>query len=196
MNTRRLICFLLGSWFAGSLLFFLIARHDAGSATATIESLPPQGAKIAQAIGPDNVQLLLKRHGLELSRFYRGNWEKTELALGAALFLLMLFGTGVRVIPLAAILVVIVATAAEHWLLTGRMLWYGRNLDFVVASLQSHDRDTLETLQKMYVWHEIVKLVLLGGITLRFLFGHGGRRRRAVDDVDSIDNADHAHIDR
>ena len=196
MNTRRLISFLLGAWFAGLIVFDFVERRGLRSVDPVVTAVPPPGNRMAQAAGYENTRFFVRHYALEVNRSMQGDWDKVQLAMGVTLFLLMLFWTNVRAVPLGAMLAVIVVTAIQHWGITGRIAWHGRLLDFVPLSVVNPERETLEALLKMRRWSEWGKVVLLAGVALRFLFGHGGRRGRASGKIDPLDHADDAHIDR
>ncbi len=196
MNTRRLVAFLLGAWIAGSILMAIVATQNFRSVDRLLKDPSPKAERVVRALGHDTARKFLRYHSAELNRSYFGAWEKAQLALGGVTFLLMLFTTTVGWPPLAANLLAAGVVAAQHWVLTVRIVWYGRAIDFLDAAVRSPERQKFDTLHELYAGMELLKLALLLGLTARFLWGHGRRRSRVEEDIDAVDDTDHRHVNR
>src|SRR5688500_6870903 len=101
MNTRRLVCMLLGAWLAGSLWMFVTATQNFRTVDRLMHDPPPAATSMISRIGIANARTLLRFEASEMNRFYFDVWEWAQLALGIAAFLLLLFTTSVGRFPLA-----------------------------------------------------------------------------------------------
>ena len=196
MNTRRLVAFLLGVWIAGSISMAIVATQNFRNVDRLLKDPSPKAERVILTLGHDTARKFLRYHSAELNRRFFGTWEKAQLALGAVVFLLMLFTTTVGWPPLASNVLAVGLVAVQHWVLTARIIWYGRAIDFLDAGVLSPERQKFDTLHQSYAGMELLKLVLLLGLTARFLWGHGRRRRRVEEDIDTVDDADHRHVNR
>src|SRR5512138_1968062 len=86
MNSRLLVSFLLGAWFAGLGIIELAERRAVRTVDASIASAPDPAGLIARAAGAENTRSLVLHHALEWSRSLRGDWEKAQMAMGLLLF--------------------------------------------------------------------------------------------------------------
>jgi hypothetical protein len=178
MNTRRLVCMLLGAWVAGTFWMFVTATQNFRTVDRLLHDPPPAA------------------EASEMNRFYFDIWEWAQLALGIGTFLLLLFTTSVGRFPLAVSIITVLLVAALHFLLTPHITAYGRSLDFFPPSQLMMERKRFWMMHQAYTIAEGGKLLLLMILAARFVFDRGGRRRRLQEELDIIDNADHSHIDR
>ena len=82
--------------------------------------------------------------------------------------------------------------------LTPEIVRVGRSLDFVLAGLNAPERAHFWQLHGFYSGAEVLKWVVLLGMTVRLVIGrHLGRSRSDVGkQFDMVDKANHRHVNR
>lgn len=118
-----------------------------------------------RAIPRDRERFILRRNAAEENNWIFLNWERAELALGAGLFLLLLFGERPQklLIVLAAAMFLIVT--AEHLLLTPWITEFGRR----VEDLSPADPGSRQfwMLHGIYSGLDILKILLGAAFAVR-----------------------------
>jgi hypothetical protein len=123
IRNRGFSALLPGAWLGASILTdrtvdrFLAAP---GSVNASVR---------LNEIGRGRARLVLPPNAGEANNWILRNWERLEFALGGALFLLLLFGDRPQKSMRAVSLFLLAIVAAEHFLLTPRIVALGRVVD-------------------------------------------------------------------
>jgi len=197
MHPRRFSTFLIGIWVAGLVLLFWISRHNL-QVDQLMKGGGPKAQNEYQIAEWKRAHTLLLHQASELNRHYSYNWELAQLALGVVLAVNLLFATNGNRLMMTLCVSLLALTAIQHTTFTPQMIELGRGIDFALPDEMFDERRTLRGFQSYYLWLDVVKLLVLAGLTVRLLFGHSatsGRRRRRKH-VEAVDDADHTHVNR
>lgn len=127
---RRLSAFILGAWLGASILADVAVTQNFQAVDRFLASPGNPGTSDRlNEIGRARERVILRRNAAEENNWIFLNWERVELALGAGLFLLFLFGDRPQKLPLALSCAMFAIVAAEHFLLTPRITALGRVID-------------------------------------------------------------------
>ena len=118
-----------------------------------------------QKIGRDRERAILRRNAGEENNFIFENWERTEMAIGFGLFLLLLFGPRPQKLLLAAVLLMTLIVAIQHFFLSPLVTDLGRK----IADLPLNDplNSRFWALHGAYSGSEILKLLIGFAAALR-----------------------------
>jgi hypothetical protein len=156
MHLRRLACFVLGMWIAGSLFMTLVAIQNFRSVDRLLESPAPELSLQLDKLGRDTARTVFRHQVSEQNRWYFQFWEVVQLGLGAALvFLLLGTHSGKGTIALSSLMLAI--AAAQYWALTPALVVLGRSIDWADRALPSGERNHFWTLHHAYSGMEVVK---------------------------------------
>ena len=179
MHFRRLAAFLLGAWLAGCLFMDMVATQNFRSVDRLLAAPSPQLAERVQAMGGHDAARMLLRHQVaEQNRWYFETWEQVQIALGAALFLVLVFGAVADRWMLFFTLLMLILVLVGHFFLTPVITRLGRSIDFVPPGTSSPDRARFWLLHGSYSAGELVKLG--AGIVLAVLLIRRRRRPQTV----------------
>ena len=124
----RLSILLLGTWLGAGILTDLAVTQNFRTVDRFLESTPLNG------IGRARERVVLRKNAAEENNWIFQNWERLEFAIGGALLLLLLFG-GPPVKSMLVLSVVLLAiVAAEHFLVTPRIIDLGRIVEDLPAA--------------------------------------------------------------
>jgi hypothetical protein len=127
---RRLSALLLGAWLGASIFADIAVTQNFQTVDRFLET--PGTAATSMELnkaGRAEERKILRRNAGEENNWIFLNWERIEIALGAVLFMLLLFGERPQKLLLALCLAMIAIVAAEHFLLTERIADLGRRID-------------------------------------------------------------------
>jgi hypothetical protein len=194
MHWNRFAAFLLGAWLLGSLFMAFVATQNFAAVERVLGSPPPGGTKIFQTLGADNARYMLRYLAGEENRGFFETWELAQIVLGLMLIATFLALKHPALAGFAGGLLIL--TAFQHWRIAPDLVGIGRSNEFLARGAQSAvARSQFGKLHAAYGVIEGVKL-LLSLVIAGFLFPMRGRRRRRRVQVDTIDDADHSHINR
>lgn len=175
MHFRRLAALLLGAWLGGSVFMDMVATQNFRSVDRLLVAPPAQAAERIQALGGhDAARVFLRYQVSEQNRWYFESWERTQIMLGTALFLVLVFGTVPNRLTLLITLLMLAMVLLMHYFLTPEITRLGRAADFAPAA----DRTRFWTFHGMYSAGELVKLGL--GIVLGVRLLRRAKRMQAV----------------
>jgi hypothetical protein len=127
---RRLASLLLGAWLGAAILtdiavtqnFQTVDRFLAtpGSVTTSLQ---------LNQIGRAEERVILRRNAGEENNWIFLNWERVELALGGALFVVLLFGSRPNKLMLGFCAAMILIVTVQHFLLAPQIAEIGRGVD-------------------------------------------------------------------
>ncbi len=161
MHFHRLAALLLGAWLGGSVFMDMVATQNFRSVDRLLTAPPMQVAERVQALGGhDAARVFLRYQVSEQNRWYFQVWERVQIALGAALLLVLAFGAGPKRLALLIMVLMLAMVIVMHFFLTPEITRLGRTFDFAPAA----DRTRFWTLHGMYSAGELIKLGL--GIVL------------------------------
>jgi hypothetical protein len=179
MHFRRFAAFLLGAWLAGCLFMDMVATQNFRSVDRLLAAASPQLAERVQIMGGhDAVRMLLRHQVAEQNRWYFETWEQVQIALGVALFLVLLFGAAADRWMLFFTLLMLSLVLIEHFFLTPEITSLGRTIDFVPPGTSSLSRARFWLFHGSYSASELIKLGT--GIVLAVLLVRRRRSPRAV----------------
>lgn len=155
---RRLSAVLLGAWL-GASIFADVAVTQNFQTVDRFLALPGNAttSRELNKVGRPEERMILRRNAAEENNWIFVNWERIELALGGVLFMLLLFGERPQKLHLFLCLLLIAIVAAEHFLLTDRIIDLGRRID----ELPPNNPDAVKfwNLHGFYSGLDILKLV-------------------------------------
>ncbi len=181
MNTRRILCTLLGVWMGVSLFAAALAAFSFRLVNQMIVNPPAEFAPYIKAVGLDKLRLLARYQASEFNRAMFEGWGLAQILIGLLVFGIILFGTKEGKLVLAISLVMLALVTGMHLLVTPSIVGYGRSLDFVAPDKDLQARKELQAIHNMYSALEGMKL--LGGVVLLGIFYRDGRRRGMRDDA-------------
>lgn len=156
---RRLAAILLGAWLGGSILTDVAVTENFNTIDTFLQT-PGNIAASAELnnIGRDRERLLLRRNAGEENTWIFTNWERVEVAIGGALFLVLLFGGRPQKLLLGLCLAMTAVVAAQHFFLLAPIADLGRRVNYLPAS----DPESVKfwRLHGVYSGLEIAKILL------------------------------------
>jgi hypothetical protein len=105
-------------------------------------------------------------------------WGVTEVALGAALLLVLIFGSSETNFSLLLALLMLLIAIVQRFALTPHIVFLGRIIDWVPADQPSPERARFWMLHHAFVGLELLNWALGFSLTAKLLFRS---RRRSVD---------------
>jgi len=155
----------------------LVATQNFRSVDRLLAAPPIQIAEQIQKLGGrDAARVFLRYQASELNRAYFQNWERAQISLGLALFLVLLFGTVPDRLMLLPALLMLVLVLLMHFYMTPEITRLGRLIDFSPAALSSPERSRFWRFHGAYSATELIKLALGFVLAWRLL---RMRKRRA-----------------
>jgi hypothetical protein len=168
IQNRRFSALLLGAWLGASFLADLVITQNYRTVDRFL--LEPGGAKTSirlNEIGRARVRLVLRQNAGEENNWILRNWECLEFAIGGALFLLLLFGDRPRKSMLAVSLLLLAIVAAEHFLLTPRIVGLSRIVDDLPPAAPEYK--TFRMLYGLYGTLDVLKALSGCALATRLL---------------------------
>jgi hypothetical protein len=125
---RRLSTLLLGAWLGAGIFTDLAVTQNFRAVDRFLESSQ------LNEIGRARQRIVLRKNAAEENNWIFENWERLEFAIGGGLFLLLLCGERPVKSTLALSFLLPAIVAAEHFLLTPRIIDLGRIVDDLPAA--------------------------------------------------------------
>lgn len=180
MNTRRIICTLLGMWIGASLFMAVVAASSFIQVNELIVNPAPETAPYFKILGAEKVGLLARHQASEFNRTLFENWGIAQIILGLLVFGMLLFGTKEGKVILGLSLLMVLLVTGMHLFITPSIIGYGRGLDFVSIDKEESTRKRVRALHNAYSTLEVVKL--LAGVGLLIIFFREVPRRGSRED--------------
>ncbi len=191
MSSRRIAVYLLGLWLGCTLFMGWVATHDLGSVDPILKQSNRQLQREIKEIGYDRVKALLRFEAAELNRHFFYYWEWLQIFLALVVLIILLDATNGNKFTLVIITGVILLLLVQHFLVGPQVLELGRGLDFAAPDQMLDERRAFGTFHAYYSSIELIKLVLVGIISVRMLLhGSSGKRRRRSGKIEVVDDAD------
>jgi hypothetical protein len=190
MNTRRLICTLLGIWIGASLFMAAVAAFSFRLVNELIVNPAPELAPIFKTLGSEKMRMLARHQAAEFNRSMFENWGLVQILLGLLIFGILLFGTKEGKVVLSLSLFMVLLTTGMHLLVTPSIVGYGRSLDFLSPEKEPELRNRVQVFHNTYSTLEGVKL--LCGVVLLGIFFREVRKRTGKDDGGRYDDVEAA----
>jgi hypothetical protein len=148
-----------------------------------------------KALGSEQITLLLRHHAAEQTRSLYYLWEQAQILLGLVLGVCLYFATQKRTLSMVLCGVMLGLVLFQFWAITPELSYRGRDTDFPSGSGTSGAIVRTLLLYQLMVVTEGLK-VIIGGILASYLFVFRTSRKRSIRrEVDTIDHADHSHVD-
>jgi hypothetical protein len=178
MHVSRVACLLLGAWVGGSMFMTAVATQNFRSVDRTIESEEDSSRKAIESIGGEEAaRVFLRHHEGETNRRYFVAWEYAQLAIGGALFLLLLFGAAPRKWAILVSLLMLLLVGVMRLSVTPSITSLGRELDFLPAGQEGPIRNQFRAWHSAYGALEATKLAFAVALAAMLVAGNGARRR-------------------
>jgi len=178
MHVRRLAALILGAWLAGAPLIALVALHNSDSVAQIMSWPPPQAARNLSILGPADSRALLTYQVYELNGSCFEAWQWIQLALGAVLLVVLVFGYRTARPPLFLCGFMIVLTIAALFYVIPDLQRLGRIASFLPAGAAEIAAFRKYTIA--YAGIELAKWLsgfLLATLLLRRAHDHSSTRR-------------------
>jgi hypothetical protein len=150
----------------------------------------PAAAQQFDKLGPGAARVLLRHHVSEQNRWYFETWGLIEILIGAALLLILLFGSTEKNFSLLLALLMLLIAIVQRFALTPQMVFLGRLIDWIPTDQPSPERSRFWMLHHAYVGLELLNWALGIVLTAKLLFR--GRRRGGDQDAELLDSRDRA----
>ena len=196
MHFRRFACILLGAWLGCTVMMSMVATQNFRTVDRMLLAPYPAASQDLKTLGHDSARMLLRWEAAEQNRWFFEVWETAQIALGIAVFFVLLFGSTETKYSLALSLLMLIVVLVERLLLTPMMTALGRLIDFVPAATHSPERIKFGVLHMGYVGLEISKLILGLLLAIKLMMRTRRKSGQAAGDVDVIDKAYHRHVNR
>src|SRR5579862_7543167 len=171
MHFRRIVCLLLGGWLIGLVLMGMVAAENFQTVDRLLLDPQPSAAVELKTMGHEFSRMLLRWQAGEQNRRMFATWETAQIAIGMAVFFVLLFGSTESKFSLSLALLLVVLVLLQRLVLTPMMTGLGRLIDFVPLTVRSVDRIKFDVLHKGYVGLEgakfLIGLVLAGKLVIR-----------------------------
>jgi hypothetical protein len=197
MHARRLACFFLGMWLAGSLFMAWVATQNFRQVDRLLSRADPAATLRLKPLG-ENARLILRYQASEQNRWYFQKWETIQILYGAVFFFVMLFGSRENKFVLLGVLLMVALVMVQKFLLTPEVVALGRLIDFVPANQQSPERTRFWILHTTYTGVELGKWAVAMILTGQMVFSRkrSGRSRDSRNEFNSVDKADYRRVNR
>jgi hypothetical protein len=190
VHFRRFACFLLGAWLAGGLFMDMVVTQNFRSVDRLLAKPAPAAAQQIEKLGPDAARVFLRHQVSEQNRWYFETWGLMETAIGAALLLILLFGSVEKNFSLLVALLMLLIAILQRFALTPWMVVLGRIIDWIPIDQPSGERARFWMLHNAFVGLELLNwtlgFVLTGKLLLR------GRKRRLDEDAELLEPGNRA----
>lgn len=181
--TRRFTAVVLSMWLGGILLVSLVAPAGYRSVDSTMAHPPRTVTAAMKAMGAAPVRQMLQYQAAEAGRFVLEWWGLLQLAMGTAVFLLLLFGSTAGRPALGLSLGMLVMALLEAFVLIPRISAIGQELQMAGQSRAAEVEAKVRALHLGFTAFGLV-VILLGAILLGLLLrsrpGFSGRRSEDV----------------
>jgi hypothetical protein len=178
VHFRRFACFLLGLWLGAGLFMDMVVTQNFRSVDRLLANPAPAAAGEIAKLGPAAARVFLRHQVSEQNRWYFETWGLTEALIGAALLLILLFGSTEKNFTLLLALLMLLIAIVQRFALTPQMVVLGRIIDWVPIDQPSPDRSRFWMLHNAFVGLEMLNWVLGLVLIAKLVFRS---RKRTLD---------------
>lgn len=129
-------------------------------------------------LGPAAARVLLRHQVSEQNRWYFETWGLAETVIGAAVLLILLFGSSEKNFTLLICLLMLLIGILKRFALTPQIVFLGRIIDWVPIDQPSPERSRFWMLHNAFVGLELLTWALGFTLTAKLLFRS---RKRSMD---------------
>jgi len=181
VHFRRFACFLLGLWLGGGLFMDMVVTQNFRSVDRLLAKPAPLAAEQIAKLGPDAARVFLRHQVSEQNRWYFETWGLIGAGIGAALLLILIFGSTEKNFSLLVALLMLLIAVVQRFALTPQMVVLGRIIDWIPIDQPSPERSRFWMLHNAFVGLEMLNWALGVFLTGKLLF----RRRRRPGEQDA-----------
>ena len=156
----------------------MVATQNFRSVDRLLANPAPQAAQQLEKLGRGAARVLLRHQISEQNRWYFETWGMAEAALGAALLLVLIFGSSETNFSLLLALLMLLIAIVQRFALTPQIVFLGRIIDWIPVDQPSPERARFWMLHHAFVSLELLNWALGFSLTAKLLFRS---RRRSVD---------------
>src|ERR1035441_10368822 len=127
MRTRRIACLLLGLWLGAGLWMQWLATNNSDSVNSLLTRPSSAAAVHLKSLGHAPIQPLAHYLAEEQNRSLFETWGMAQIAVSAAFFFFLLFGTRQGKAPLALALLLFLVAVGERAVVIPQMNMVGRS---------------------------------------------------------------------
>ena len=184
-------------WLTANIFIWIAASAGSWTVDTILASPDTPLSNVMKQWGYETVRKVMLHEAGEVTRFLFSGWGWVELIFALAV-LGMLLSLKSGPVHLAAAALALLMTLAMHFLLTPQITGLGRVLDFIPANGMLAERSRLASMAGIYKFCQSLVMLLSAGLLAVFLRRTRSRRLpvKPVHQVDSVDNADDAHVNR
>ena len=181
MHFRRFACFLLGLWLGGGLFMDMVVTQNFRSVDRLLAKPAPPATQQIEKLGPAEARVFLRHQVSEQNRWYFETWGLIGAGIGAALLLILIFGSTEKNFSLLVALLMLLIAVVQRFALTPQMVVLGRIIDWIPIDQPSPERSRFWMLHNAFVGLEMLNWALGVFLTGKLLF----RRRRRPGEQDA-----------
>lgn len=159
----------------------MVATQNFRSVDRLLAKPAPQAAQQLEKLGPGAARVLLRHQISEQNRWYFETWGFAEVAIGAALLMVLIFGSAESNFSLLLALLMLLIAIVQRFALTPQIVFLGRIIDWIPVDQPSPERSRFWMLHHAFVGLELLNWALGFFLTAKLLF----RSRRRSGDRDA-----------
>jgi len=163
----------------------MVATQNFRSVDRLLAKPAPVAAQQFEKLGHADARVLLRHQVSEQNRWYFETWGLAEVSLGAALLLVLIFGSTERNLSLLLALLMLLIVIVQRFALTPQIVFLGRIIDWIPVDEPSSERARFWMLHNAFVGLELLNCALGLLLTAKLLFRS---RRRSSSEADSIES--------
>jgi len=175
----------LGAWLAGGLFMDMVVTQNFRSVDRLLAKPAPGAAQQFEKLGPGAARVLLRHQVSEQNRWYFETWGLTEALIGAALLLILIFGSTEKNFSLLLALLMLLIAIVQRFALTPQMVVLGRVIDWIPIDQPSPERSRFWMLHNAFVGLELVNWALGFFLAAKLIFR--SRKRGLDEDADVLE---------
>ncbi len=156
----------------------MVATQNFRSVDRLLAKPTPAAAEQFAKLGRADARVLLRHQVSEQNRWYFETWGLAEVSLGAALLLVLIFGSTETNFSLLLALLMLLIAIVQRFALTPHIVFLGRIIDWVPVDQPSPERARFWMLHHAFGGLELLNWALGFSLTAKLLFRS---RRRSVD---------------
>ena len=161
----------------------MVATQNFRSVDRLLAKPAPQAAQQFEKLGPGAARVLLRHQVSEQNRWYFETWGAAEVAIGAALLLVLIFGSNEKNFSLLLALLMLLIAVVQRFALTPQIVFLGRIIDWIPPEQPSPERSQFWMLHNAFVGLELLNWVMGFFLTAKLLFRSRQRNRDREEEL-------------
>lgn len=148
----------------------MVATQNFRSVDRLLAKPAPGAARQLGKLEPGAARVLLRHQVSEQNRWYFETWGLAGIAIGAALLLVLLFGSTEKNFTLLLALLMLLVAIVQRFALTPQIVVLGRIIDWIPIDQPSAERSRFWMLHNAFVGLELLNWALGFFLTAKLLF--------------------------